>query len=54
MEPSFSKELVERYQSYFKTRYSIEFNDDEAQEGLSSLAGLYQAFAGIVAKDSNP
>jgi hypothetical protein len=47
MDPEFSQELVERYQEYFRTRYSTEFSDEESQEGLASLAGLYEAFENL-------
>lgn len=52
MDPEFSRELVDRYQEYFRTRYNTEFSDEESQEGLVSLAGLYEAFEDIIVANS--
>ena len=48
MDPEFSRGLIERYQEYFRNRYSTEFSDEESQEGLASLAGLYETYKKMI------
>lgn len=43
----FNKELVKKYQKYFKKK-GREFSDDKAQDGLNSMADLYKTMQEFV------
>ena len=42
---SFNQLLIQRIQLYFKKRYELDVSDEEAEEYLKSLAGMFAVFA---------
>ncbi len=52
MEQKFSKELRERIKAYFQIRCALTISDDEADEYLDSMAGLYMAFSQMNEKEN--
>lgn len=41
----YSKELIDRFKKEFKEKNGVEFTDEEANEALDNMAGLYLAFS---------
>jgi len=41
----FSPELIERFIRHIKENYDVSMTEEEANEGLKNLAGLYIAFS---------
>ncbi len=41
----YSQELIERFKKEFKEKHGKEYTDEEANEALNNLAGLFLAFS---------
>ena len=41
----YSKELIERFQKYFKEKYGVDVGDEKANEWLDALADFYITLA---------
>lgn len=42
---TYSQELVDEYKKYMKQNHACDVTDEEAQEHLKNLSGLYIAFS---------
>jgi hypothetical protein len=44
-ETKYSKELIERFQKYFKEKYGVDVDEEKANEWLDALADFYITLA---------